>query len=429
MAGRRHLAGALGALIAITGACTSSGTLAGPTVATTQAATPTSLERRSDGVLRIGVLLPTSGAAQSLGPPMITAVNLAAVQINSSAGGGVNGKPVVIVTADETDDPTSAAAAADKLINDNVDAIIGPASSRIALSILGKLTNADRVVCSPANTAALLSDFPDKGYYFRTAPSDLVQATALARAIETKGLRSTSILAPDDDYGKPMARALETALAGRGIRVTTTVQYDPDSPDFVADARKALADGPDSVAVIALPDPGAKLLSALKGTRAKIFATNGIRTPGLVDRLLDPSALDGVTVTTLAVTPNESSEFYKAFVQQNGAEASKAYAAYAYDCAMLIALSATAAGTDDPSVFRRQMTTISGGGSSCIGFTDCKKRLIEERSTINYVGASGDFDLDQNGDPDGGYFDVFVYQKDGTDKPAETPQVLAIPRR
>lgn len=423
--------GALGALAALVAGCTSSGTLGSPTTSANAGPSSTAPARKNDGVLRIGVLLPTSGAAQSLGPPMVNAIELARVQINSPAGGGVNGKPIQIVALDETDDPGSAAAAADKLVrSEQVDAIIGPASSRLALSILPKIVSANVVVCSPANTAALLTDFPDSGYYFRTVPSDLVQATALARVMEAKGVRSTAIMAPHDDYGRPMARALAAALTDRGIRVTTTVTYESDSADFVGAVKKATVDAPEAVALIALPDPGAKLLAALKGQRVRVFASNGIRAPGLADRLLDASALEGLTVTTLSVTPNDSSDFYKNFATNaGGSDVSAAYAAYAYDCAMLIALAATAAGTDDPAIFKRNMAPVSGPGSSCFGYVECKKRLVEDRLTINFIGASGDFDLDRSGDPEGGFYDVFRFGKDGTERPDELRQIVALPRR
>src|SRR4051794_8714901 len=54
-----------------------------------------------DGVLRIGILLPRSGAGGPLGEPLTQAVQLAVKQINDA--GGVNGAAIQLTMADEGD--------------------------------------------------------------------------------------------------------------------------------------------------------------------------------------------------------------------------------------------------------------------------------------------------------------------------------------
>ena len=56
-----------------------------------------------------------------------------------------------------------------------IDVLIGAASSGSTLSVLDQVTNAGVMMISPANTSPALTTAPDKGLYWRTAPSDVLQ--------------------------------------------------------------------------------------------------------------------------------------------------------------------------------------------------------------------------------------------------------------
>jgi ABC-type branched-subunit amino acid transport system substrate-binding protein len=109
------------------------------------AVTASTTEVQSDGVLRIGVLLPRTGAGAQLGRPMIDAVVVARDRINNA--GGVNGRDVVLVEVDEGDTVTSAAGGFDTLLRAGVDAIVGPASSLAALATLDAPVEAGVLTC------------------------------------------------------------------------------------------------------------------------------------------------------------------------------------------------------------------------------------------------------------------------------------------
>ena len=149
-----------------------------------------------DGVLKVGYLLPTSGNAANVGPPMISGIEMAIRDIN--AAGGVNGQPVSLVGGDEGSDASVTGVGADQLLNsEKVDVLIGPASSTTALSVLGRITGAGVLDCSPSSTALALEQFPDDGYYVRTAPSDRLQGVALAEVIAEGGYRTVALDEPE----------------------------------------------------------------------------------------------------------------------------------------------------------------------------------------------------------------------------------------
>ncbi|MFP5487300.1 MAG: ABC transporter substrate-binding protein, partial [Acidimicrobiia bacterium] len=107
--------------------------------------------REPDGRLVIGAYLPQTGPGASLGNPMISAVRQAVANINIE--GGVLGEDVELLVQDE-----GAPAGPSALLEEGVDAIIGPASSRNALAQLTSIVQPDTgvVTCSPTATALAL---------------------------------------------------------------------------------------------------------------------------------------------------------------------------------------------------------------------------------------------------------------------------------
>ena len=199
------------AVLALVAAACSPGSDAAPE--TTQAVGTTTIPApdRSDGTLTIGLLLPSSNP--TLGQGLIDAANIAVDRINDA--GGVLGRNIRVVEQDEGLGDGTAAASIAALIEStpSVDAVIGPSSSLVALSQLDTLVAAGIPSCSPTATALALDDFPDERLFFRTVPSDSLQAVAAADLAERTGVQDVAVVYIDDAYGRPFAAAVEDALA------------------------------------------------------------------------------------------------------------------------------------------------------------------------------------------------------------------------
>ena len=80
--------------------------------------------------------------------------------------------------------------------------MIGPTASGTALDLLDTIrTESGTSQCSGSNSAPELSVADSGGYYFRTAPPDRLQATALARVLVQDGKRKPVIVVRKDAYG------------------------------------------------------------------------------------------------------------------------------------------------------------------------------------------------------------------------------------
>jgi ABC-type branched-subunit amino acid transport system substrate-binding protein len=211
--------------------------------------TPVEGTREGDGILKFGTLLPETGSLAFLGPPEIAGVNLAVDEIN--AAGGFNGAPVELTEGDSGDTTTDTATqTVTRLLSENVDAIIGAASSGVTLTVIDQVVGAGVTMFSPANTSKTLSTYDDNGLYFRSAPSDILQGQVLGEVIADAGLASIVILNLDDSYGNGLAEDLGASFTESGGEVLDTIVYDPAAQTFDAEVQQAAAADADGIVLI-----------------------------------------------------------------------------------------------------------------------------------------------------------------------------------
>ena len=129
-----------------------------------------------DLTLKLGTALPVTGNLAFLGPPEIAGTEYAASLINE-ADAGIT---VDLIQGDSGDTDNKAyETEIPRLLGEDVSAILGAASSGVSLQFIDQVVGAGVIQFSPANTSAAFTDYDDKGLYFRTAPSDVLQGEVL----------------------------------------------------------------------------------------------------------------------------------------------------------------------------------------------------------------------------------------------------------
>lgn len=362
-----------------------------------------------DGVLKFGAILPQTGDLANFGPGMQAGVELAISDIN--AAGGVQDNPVELVSADSGTNPDIANTAAERLIGtEQVDAVLGAGASGVTLlGVIAPTVGAGRVQCSGSATSPVLTDFQDDGLFFRTAPSDIFQGQLLGDTVVADGFSSVAIANRADDYGQALADATAEALEGAGAEVVEQVAFDPDGTNFDAEVEQIASASPDAVVVIAFPEEGAQFLNTMieQGVGpadTAIYVTDGLADDGLAESVApgDPAVLEGVKGTRpSSVTPPTE------FLERLGVETST-FAPQFYDCAIVVALGAVAAGSDDPRAIADEINEISRDGTVCGDFAECAG-LLAEGEDIDYEGLTS-FDFDDEGETSRGVYEVFEYE-------------------
>ena len=373
----------------------------------------------SDGVFRLGLLLPESGPGAELGEPLIQVATDAINVVNVS--GGILGRDIELVVRDEGNESATALAAVDDFISEfHIDALVGLMSSPIALSVLPRLVENKVGSCSPTATAVALASFPDNGLFVRTTPSDILASEAIAQVIEQTGVVETSIAYPDDPFGRSFVAEVRRSLSVQGISIIAEVAYDTTTADFAPIAEQLTADPNRVITLIGDSESGGRLLNSLLDTKSanKIIVNDALAHVDLNSNAnLDSDIrreLVGVAVDAFAGADSNTSISLPAF------------STAITDCINLLALAAISSKSDFAEEFMAQVPEVSRGGSGCNIFEDCLA-LLQQSLNIDYNGITGLLDLDPNGDPSRAEFITFSFNDQGHSQFSERISVIASP--
>jgi ABC-type branched-subunit amino acid transport system substrate-binding protein len=212
---------------------------------------------QADGVLKIGMLLPTSGSNEALGAAERAGVRLAVKEINDQ--GGVLGEPISLVDGDESNDLTAAAAT---LLSKGVDAIVGPATSDDVGPIIDQVTGAGVVLISPSAASGSLTSLLDRGRFFQMSPSDSLQGQVLADVAAGDGMTSAVVMAQQGTYGQGAAFDFAQAFQAKGGTITSVITFNPSSLDPAA-VNAALASKSTAMVFFGDNQPVGQLITAL----------------------------------------------------------------------------------------------------------------------------------------------------------------------
>lgn len=373
-------------------ACGSGST--GPVPETEPRVTTTATPARSDGVLRIGLLVPRSGGGASLGEPLVEVAERAIAEIENS---GLGGFEIELVVRDEGPDTATARSAVDEFVDDvGVDAVVGPLSSSVALGVLPTLI-ANRIgVCSPAATTASLTNFPDDGLFVRTTPSDAMIALAMAQTVAQTGVDATTLVYPDDPFGRDFTIEIRRALVQQSITVAGEFPYDTTDDDYRDDVDDLLKSDPRVITMIGDKESGGRFIGAVlaSGTDADVVVNDALADADLSG---DPNLARPTRsrITGIAIDAGRIP-----------------FATATVDCINLLALSAAQAQSDVADDFMPLMIPTSRGGSACREYDDCLT-LIDDGLNVDYNGQSGLLTLTANGDPGVATFVTFGFGDDG----------------
>ncbi len=351
--------------------------------------------------LVLGTMLPATGDLAFLGPPEFAGVEMALAEID--AAGGVLGAPITYIEGDSGDTTTDIASqTVDSQLAQGVNAIIGAASSGVSLTVIDKITSNGVVQFSPANTAPILTTYPDNGLYFRNSPSDVLQGAVLAGAAIDAGFTNIAVIARQDPYGEGLAAATvkDFTAAGGTVVGGKELLYDPAAPSFEAEVAQIKAGAPEAVVVIGFEETVKLVQEMIKqGVGPKDVQLY------LVDGNLSTTAFadfpKGTMKGTIGTVPSGSVDmttFNERMLAFDPALTDYSYGPQSYDATMVIALAAHSAGCADGVVIAAALADVAGnGGEECSTYADCIA-LLDAGTDIDYMGVTGGVDFNEFGD-------------------------------
>ena len=366
--------------------------------------------------LNIGTILPVTGSLAFLGPPEVAASGFAVEDIN--AAGGVLGNQVVINQGDSGDATTDTAnTEVDRLLAAGAQVIIGAASSGVSLTVIDKITSAGVVQFSPANTSPTLTTYDDKGLYFRTAPSDLLQGRVLANLVIEEGSTSAAVLYRNDAYGVGLAEAFKADFEAAGGTVPEFIEYAEGTEAFDAEVDKVVAANPDAILIVGFAETGPILNTmherGVGPTAKKVYGVDG-NIAGLDKLVSDVSILAGMKGTTPSVDLTTIGDFV-ARLDAAGVDGVYDYGAETYDAIVISALAAEIAGCADGVSIGAQINGVTKDGEKCTDFASCLS-LVQAGTDIDFDGLGGPYEFVEAGEPAAASFRIITYGAAGADK-------------
>ena len=191
----------------------------------------------------VGVLLPVTGNNATDGKDMQNAIELAVKKVNDA--GGVLGKKLKIEVADDGCDPQMATTAANKLVSQNVVAVVGGYCSGATLPSSGVFKNANIPMIVPAANSAKL---PAQGYDTLFLINGLTpdQAQTAADYMAANQAKKVALVHDNSAYAKDLADFAKAAVEKSGGTVVAYEAINPEEKDFSALVTKLKGIGPDA---------------------------------------------------------------------------------------------------------------------------------------------------------------------------------------
>ncbi len=276
--------------------------------------------------LRIGVLLPGSGPLAMNAPEELT---WAADALNRQGGPG--GRTIEFVCRD-TSTGNISAYAEELAGRDDIDIIIGPATSAELVRIAPLVTGRGKLLISPSATSGVLTaEFGENDLVWRTCAADGQQVKAVFRILRETDVRNVSLITANTTYGETFARLAPAAAAMTDVRITGAVSVDA-SDDFAAIAARIGDEKPDAVVAAVYPEEAVRIADALHAadSSADLFLTDAGRSPYLPEALGERA--EGIEGTSLSSDPSTG---YAIAYEEIFGEMPQPFAAQTYDALLL----------------------------------------------------------------------------------------------
>ena len=180
------------------------------------------------GVFRIGGIGPLTGDASSYGNSVKNGAQIAVDEINEA--GGAAGYQFELLFEDDELDEEKSVNAYNKLMDSNVNAILGSVTSGCSIAV-SEVSKDDGILqITPSGSAQACTQYDNA---FRICFTDPMQGELMAKYIIEKGIKKTAIIYNvSDEYSKGIADAFTTEYQAAGGTISASESYNTGDIDF-----------------------------------------------------------------------------------------------------------------------------------------------------------------------------------------------------
>lgn len=375
--------------------------------------TPTILRAQS-GDIAVGSMTPNTGGGGPFGPNIAAAHKRVADAAN--AAGGILGRQIRLFQENSETNPETAVRAADKLINVNgVNAILGTWSSSVTLGIMPRCQAANVIqMCTSSSSDIPIAD--KKGLVFNFQPLSPIWGNAIGNLVKERGIESYALMALNNDFTRSMMDSFIDVVGVERL-LNEPFYYNPQQSSYRSEVTQLISSNPQAVFI---PSYVADFTAVYKelfrqgyeGTVITISLSTG---PQFKEAIGD--AANGV-VHGFPV-PAINSPAYKEYLIEAGledtGEVQHPFGTAGRDQMTVMLLAMEKAGaTDGESVAKAIWEVTTGTGKTTVHNLIEGLEALRAGEEINYSGASGSIEFDEEGSVLGRDFQLYEIQ-DGKD--------------
>jgi len=347
-------------------------------------------------VVKIGHVGPTSGGIAHLGKDNENGARMAIDELNAK-GVMIGGKKAKfeLLAEDDAADPKQGTAAAQKLVDEKVNGVIGHLNSGTTIPASKIYSDAGIPQISPSATNP---KYTRQGFKttFRVVADDVHLGGTLGKyAVTTLKGKTIAVIDDRTAYGQGVADEFEKGVKAAGGKVVKREFTNDKATDFTAILTSIKGTKPDLVFYGGMDAVAGPMLRQMKqlGLSAKFMGGDGICT-GELPKLAAGTMADDQVVCAEAggIDQNDKAavkameDFRAKFKKKFGADV-QIYAPYVYDATNVMVAAMEKAGSADPA-----------------------KYLPVLAKTTGYKGVTGVISFDEKGDIKNGALTLYTYK-------------------
>ena len=263
--------------------------------------------------VKIGFVAGLTGKVADLGIAGRNGVQLAIEQQNEN--GGINGKPVTLIVRDDEQNPETAKKVIGELIAQNIELIIGPMTSSMAMAMMPQINASKSILLSPTVTTTDLAGKDDNFLRVISVTSEYATKSA-SYQYQKLGVRTVAVVydTNNSSYSVSWLNGFRAMFEKLGGRIVLAQGFESSkNPAFQAISKQLLAAGADSILIISNAVDSAMFCQQIHmmAPQQKILMSEWASTERFME--LAGSASEGVLVGQF-LDRNDKSQRYQSFL-------------------------------------------------------------------------------------------------------------------
>ena len=284
--------------------------------------------------------------------------------------------------------------------------ILGAVSSGVTVAIAESLTIPSGVLLvSPISSSNAITTLDDNDMVFRTSVSDAIKSQVAAELAHKLGMKRVASSYVNNAFGASVSRGFREHFEALGGDVVAEVSHELGQTTYASELRKASEKDAEALVAIAYTDTGYTLLrEAVEGGYfdeflffSPLFSQDLFDTVGVHHFEGTYGVMPGAPLT------DARSWFFDQLRERKGGDIDFPLISESFDAAMVVALAIEKADSEEPEAIRDALREVANPPGEAIGPQEIERALemIRNGQDIDYVGASGEVDFDENGDVTG----------------------------